>query len=117
MKSEYEENGCYLIERALGNDQVSQLISELSFFEKEINNYGIRNLMNKVPYIHNLANSEPLISIVKEILGDNAKPIGLMSITSYPLISLSLIVKGAITDMIRTYSKRLDALRRCDPGG
>ena len=75
MKSEYEKCGYYLVESAYDHSQVSQLISELSIFEKEINNYGVRDLMNKVPYIRHIANSDPLISIVKEVLGNKAKPV------------------------------------------
>lgn len=75
MKSEYEEHGYYLVENAFDHSLVSRMISELSIFETEINNYGVRDLMNKVPYVRNIANSEPLISIAKDVLGNKAKPV------------------------------------------
>jgi len=75
MKKEYEENGYYLVEKALDRNAVDALIKDLSVFENDLNNYGVRNLMSEVPHIRHLANSAPLLPIAKEILGENAKPV------------------------------------------
>jgi hypothetical protein len=47
----------------------------MSIFEGKINNYGVRDLMNKVPFIKRMASSSPLIDIAKELLGNNARPV------------------------------------------
>lgn len=75
MKPEYEKNGYYLVEAAIDQNIVNSLTQELSIFENEMNNYGVRDLMNKVPAIRKLATSSPLITIAKEILGESVKPV------------------------------------------
>ena len=75
MKLQYEQNGYHLIQNALSEKEVTSLIEEMSVFNDKINNYGIRNLMNKVPYVKDLASSSPLLGVAKEILGEHAKPI------------------------------------------
>jgi len=75
MKSEYKKAGYFLIKNAINENEVISLIDELKIFEKEMNNYGVRDLMNKVPRIRHLAMSSPLLSIAKKILGDPAKPV------------------------------------------
>lgn len=75
MKSEYTEAGYYLLESALNEDIISTLKDEMSEFDGKINNYGVRSLINKVPYIKDMAFSSPLIDIAKEILGENARPV------------------------------------------
>ncbi len=75
MKQEYSRNGYYLIQGVFSDENVTFLQNELSVFEGKPNNYGIRDLMNKVPYIKRMASSSPLIDIAKEILGDNARPV------------------------------------------
>ncbi|MCU7797283.1 MAG: phytanoyl-CoA dioxygenase family protein [Candidatus Thiodiazotropha sp. (ex Myrtea spinifera)] len=75
MKSEYEKNGYHLVKGAIDEIEVNSLIQELSIFENETNNYGVRDLMNKVPAIRKLAISAPLLTIAKEVLGEAAKPV------------------------------------------
>lgn len=75
MKEAYEQHGYYLIENALDRNEVHALINALSVFETELNNYGVRNLMNKTPQIRRLANSAPLLPIAQKILGAEAKPV------------------------------------------
>lgn len=75
MRSEYNRNGYYLAEQALNKHAVEFLIDEMSVFENEVNNYGVRDLLNKAPAIRLLATSNPLISIAREILGEQAKPV------------------------------------------
>lgn len=75
MKSEYERNGYYLAKQAIDKSEVESLLNALSVFDSKTNNYGVRDLMNKVPQIRQLASSSPLRDIAKEILGDNAKPV------------------------------------------
>ncbi len=75
MKQEYEKKGYFIVKNAISKGEVKSLISALTVFEKDINHYGIRNLMNKLPCIRELALSVPLLSIAMEILGDKAKPI------------------------------------------
>ena len=75
MKLEYEKKGYFIVKKAINKDKVRSLISALTAFEKDINHYGIRGLMNKLPCIRELALSVPLLPIAKEILGDKAKPI------------------------------------------
>ncbi len=75
MKQEYSRDGYYLIQSAFSGENITTMCNELSNFEGKLNSYGIRNLMNKVPYIKRLASSSPLIDITKEILGNNARPV------------------------------------------
>ncbi len=75
MKSQYEKNGYHLVEGAIHKDEINSLIHELMIFENEMNNYGVRDLMNKVPAIRKLATSSPLLTIAKKVLGAFAKPV------------------------------------------
>lgn len=75
MKLEYEEKGYFIVKNALNQEQINALIKPLSLFANEINHYGIRDLMNKVPAIRELAFSAPLLSIAQEISGGQTKPI------------------------------------------
>ncbi len=75
MKAEYAKNGYYLIERALNAGQVAELIEETSLLSRAVNNYGVRGLMEKIPYVRRLANSAPLLTIAQAILGEHAKPV------------------------------------------
>ena len=75
MKSEYETNGYYLVESALDKDLVASLITELSEFEGRINNFGVRGLASKVPAVKRLANASPLLTIARDILGEEARPV------------------------------------------
>lgn len=75
MKSDFDINGYHLIKRFFNDTTVTQLISALSVFDNDINNYGIRDLMNKVPKIRELAYSDPLLGIVRQLIGDKARPI------------------------------------------
>lgn len=75
MKLEYEEIGYFMLKNVLDEESVKSLINILSVFEKDINHYGIRDLMNKVPQIRELAMSDCLLPLAKKILGDKAKPI------------------------------------------
>ena len=75
MKAHYEKKGYFLIKNALCREEVRLLIKELSIFETQRNHYGIRNLMNKVPYISQLAKSKLLLTLAQSILGSSAKPV------------------------------------------
>ncbi len=75
MRQEYEKKGLFMINNAICEDEIKVLKKSLNVFEKEMNHYGIRNLMNKLPCICELALSAPLLPIAKEILGNKAKPI------------------------------------------
>jgi len=75
MKLEYEKKGYFIVKNAINEDKIESLINALTVFEKEINHYGIRDLMNKLPDIRELALSVSILSIAKKILGDGARPI------------------------------------------
>ena len=75
MKSEYEKNGYLLITNTFNQDETESMVRELSVFENEINNYGVRDLMNRVPYVRTLAMSSPLLLMAQEVLGENVKPV------------------------------------------
>jgi hypothetical protein len=75
MKNAYIEDGYYLLKSALNEDVISTLKDELSEFDGKINNYGVRSLINKVPYVKDMAYSSPLIDIAKKVLGENARPV------------------------------------------
>jgi ectoine hydroxylase-related dioxygenase (phytanoyl-CoA dioxygenase family) len=75
MNQAYIKDGYYLVPGAFDTEKISVIRNELSAFEGKINNYGVRDLMNKVPYIKLMASSPPLTDIVKEILGENACPV------------------------------------------
>jgi ABC-type Zn uptake system ZnuABC Zn-binding protein ZnuA len=50
-----------------------RLRSKLSNFKGRLSSYGVRDLMNKVPYIKVVVSFPPLVDIAKEILGSNAR--------------------------------------------
>lgn len=75
MKETYEKNGYFLIENAIEKNCLEKLIDDLSTLDGGVSNYGLRDLMNKLPSIRGLAISMPLLKIVKEILGESAKPV------------------------------------------
>ena len=75
MNLEYQNNGFFLMENAIDENEVKTLIDELSVFENDTNKYGVRDLMNKLPCIRQLALSASLLPIAKEILGEQAKPV------------------------------------------
>jgi hypothetical protein len=75
MKQEYSKEGYYLIQGAFCAEYVTTLQNELSDFVGKSNRYGVRDLMNKVPYIKSMASSPPLIDMAKKILGNNARPV------------------------------------------
>ncbi len=75
MKPEYERDGYYLVKGLFDAAEVNSLIQELSIFENEMNNYGVRDLMNKVPAIRALATSAPLMEIAKKVLGSAVRPV------------------------------------------
>ncbi|MET0037372.1 MAG: hypothetical protein ABW097_15830 [Candidatus Thiodiazotropha lotti] len=75
MKQEYSRDGYYLIQGAFSDENVTTLRNELSNFGGKPNNFGIRDLMNKAPYIKRMASSSPLIDIAREILGNNVRPV------------------------------------------
>ncbi|MES9832441.1 MAG: phytanoyl-CoA dioxygenase family protein [Candidatus Thiodiazotropha sp. DIVDIV] len=74
-KQEYSKDGYHLLSGVFSDETVSTLRNELSVFEGKINNYGVRGLMKKVPYIRRMASSAPIINIAKEILGNSARPV------------------------------------------
>ncbi len=64
-----------MVKNVFSKDEVKFLINSLNIFEKQTNHHGIRDLMNKLPCIRELALSDSLLSIAKSVLGDKAKPI------------------------------------------
>jgi hypothetical protein len=75
MKQEHCRDGYYLIQGVFDNEKTITLQDELSNFDGKANNYGVRNLTNKVLYIKRMASSYPLIDIAKEILGNNVRSV------------------------------------------
>ncbi|MGR8934445.1 MAG: phytanoyl-CoA dioxygenase family protein [Gammaproteobacteria bacterium] len=75
MKSEYLQNGYFLLEQALAPQQIDLLLQALSVLNAQPNRYGIRDLMRKVPYVRQFAHSDLLISIATEILGNGVKAV------------------------------------------
>lgn len=75
MKQEYEKKGYMMVKNVFDDGAITSLIDALSVLEKDTNQYGVRDLMNKFPCIAKLALSTPLLSIAKDILGSRAKPI------------------------------------------
>ncbi|MCF6204677.1 MAG: hypothetical protein L3J59_13580 [Methylococcaceae bacterium] len=86
MRHEYEKKGLFMVKSAINEDEIKILKQALNIFEKEVNHYGIRDLMNKLPCIRELALSAPLLSIVKEILGVKSKPIRAVFFDKLPSI-------------------------------
>lgn len=75
MNQAYNRDGYYFRRDAISRDEIKALLSELGVFDGKANNYGVRDLMNKVPYIKKTASLPPLIDFAKNILGNNAKPV------------------------------------------
>ena len=75
VSSAYECNGYCLVKNAIEIDKVSSIVDDLKIFENELNNFGIRDLMNKIPSIRDLAMSPVLLDLSKNILGELSKPV------------------------------------------
>lgn len=75
MISSYRNKGYFLVERALPDSEVARLIDSLTLLTQEQNRFGVRDLMNRIPAIRVLANSHPMITIAREILGERARPV------------------------------------------
>jgi ectoine hydroxylase-related dioxygenase (phytanoyl-CoA dioxygenase family) len=75
MKSDYQQNGFFLLQSVLPKTEIPRLIQALKPLTEEINPYGVRDLMRKLPDIQSLATSEIFLYIAKHILGENAKPV------------------------------------------
>jgi hypothetical protein len=75
MEQEYRDDGYYLVKGAFSTEQVAILKEELAVFDGKINNYGVRSLISKVPYIKSMASSPPLMNIAKNILGEKVRPV------------------------------------------
>ncbi|HEY0635342.1 MAG TPA: phytanoyl-CoA dioxygenase family protein [Gammaproteobacteria bacterium] len=75
MRAAYTHNGYYLVEQAIAPQSLELLLREVATLASESNNYGVRDLMNKLPAIRHAANSAPLITIARDILGANARPV------------------------------------------
>lgn len=75
MKSHYQHYGFYVLKHAINDNDIKQLTQVVSQFETSMHNYGIRDLMRKVPAIRKLALSSSLLSVAKEILGPFAQPV------------------------------------------
>ena len=75
MKDAFDNDGYYLCKGLLGAGELDSLKARLEMFDGKLNSYGIRDLMRKVPVVRDLAISSPLIDRVREILGDEARPV------------------------------------------
>jgi ectoine hydroxylase-related dioxygenase (phytanoyl-CoA dioxygenase family) len=75
MKAEFEKNGYFAAKQAISPEEVNTLINETKIFENQKNNYGIRDLFNKLPYLKKLVSSKPIRVVVEEILGKKAFPV------------------------------------------
>lgn len=75
MTPEYIQNGYYMARHVFKEHDVKQFINALHSIDIESSAYGIRDLMNKVPYIREIAQSLPLLNIAQEILGQSARPV------------------------------------------
>ena len=75
MKEEFEKNGYFAIKQAISPEEVKTLINETAIFENQEKNYGVRDLLNKCPYIRKLLNSKFIRKLVEEMLGKKAFPV------------------------------------------
>lgn len=75
VREDYEKQGFLLLENAIEGSAVGSLIRQLSILEEGGNRYGVRDLMYRVPYVWQLATSDPLLTIARGLLGDRAKPV------------------------------------------
>ncbi|NOQ35926.1 MAG: phytanoyl-CoA dioxygenase [Methylococcaceae bacterium] len=75
LKADYYDNGFVLLKKVISDKQITTLLNELNYFNREMNHYGVRDLMSKVPCIFDLAYSKEFLQIAQFILGEKAKPI------------------------------------------
>jgi ectoine hydroxylase-related dioxygenase (phytanoyl-CoA dioxygenase family) len=75
MKEEFEKNGYFAKKQAISPEEVKTLINEMTIFENQEKNYGMRDLLNKCPYIRKLANSKSIRRLVEEMLGKEVFPV------------------------------------------
>jgi len=75
MKKEFKKDGYFVVKKAISPQEVKTLINETAIFENQENNYGIRDLLNKLTYLRGLVSSKPIRTIVEEILGKKAFPV------------------------------------------
>jgi len=71
----FERDGHYLLKGLLPPGRIAELLDALAPLAGEINHYGVRNLMQRIPAIRTLATCPPLIDPVRSLLGDQAKPV------------------------------------------
>lgn len=82
LQAEIDEPGFAKVSSFLSENQIEKLILYLSKLkvysavrEKNGATYGIRNLLNLVPEVKKLAESEKVKGLITDVLGENAKPV------------------------------------------
>ncbi|MDH5325540.1 MAG: phytanoyl-CoA dioxygenase family protein [Gammaproteobacteria bacterium] len=75
MKTEFLQQGFYLVKQAIPKKQIDSLLQALNPLQKESNHYGVRNLMQRVAEIRDLALSPTLHGLTKTIHGDFSQPV------------------------------------------
>lgn len=71
----FSDKGYQLLQHAITRSEIKRLIRETEGLHASDTGYGVRNLMDKVPYVRTFANSKHMRAIVEAILGDGAKPV------------------------------------------
>ena len=72
---QYQNDGYYLLEKALSSAQVAKLITETEPLLAGEKSYGVRNLFNLIPGVETLAKSGLLKTLAGDILGSGALPV------------------------------------------
>lgn len=82
LRSELDKFGFTKVSSFINKNQIEQLCSDLlklkissAVREKNGAAYGIRNLLNLVPEVRELAESEKVKVLIAKVLGENAKPV------------------------------------------
>jgi ectoine hydroxylase-related dioxygenase (phytanoyl-CoA dioxygenase family) len=80
FEREIEVNGFRIVDSYLARDSLASLpevietlIQDITALNLTVDRAGIRNLLELVPSVHTLAQSQEILSLVKPILGDNAR--------------------------------------------
>ena len=72
---EYKANGYCLIKNAISSDMIEKLIQEVVPLNSELSNYGVRNLLRKMPYLKEFVSSYAIRNIIDPIVGKDAIPV------------------------------------------
>jgi hypothetical protein len=71
----FKVDGYCIIQNAISSEVIDKLIHEVEPLSSELSNYGVRNLLRKVPYVKEFLSSYSIRRIIDPIIGKEANPV------------------------------------------